>query len=84
MPSSELNDYIQLQKEIKRLKEDNVHLSGENKELLSRVRFLEASTSTPDSNNEPQINQESIIESLKQEIQVIKWFFCFGYIIDRF
>lgn len=84
MPSSELNDYIQLQKEIKRLKEDNVHLSGENKELLSRVRFLEASTSASDSNNEPQINQESIIESLKQEIQVIKWFFCFAYIIDRF
>lgn len=75
MPSSELNDYIQLQKEIKRLKEDNVHLSGENKELLSRVRFLEASTSTSDSNNEPQINQESIIESLKQEIQVIKRIF---------
>lgn len=35
MPASELSDYIQLQKEIKRLQEDNRHLIDENSKLLN-------------------------------------------------
>ena len=37
MPSSELNDYIRLQKEIKRLQEENRHLIDENHKLLKQT-----------------------------------------------
>ncbi len=70
MPSSELNDYIQLQKEIKRLREDNVHLSSENKELLNRVKILETTSSATDNTMYLQ-GQETQIESLKHEINVL-------------
>lgn len=71
MPSSELNDYIHLQKEIKRLKDDNVHLNSENKELLNKVKLMEASLSSSD-RSETSINiSEALVESLKQEKLVI-------------
>lgn len=73
MPSSDLNDYIQLQKEIKRLKDDNLHLSSENKELLNRVKSMEIEDSTTgaqSSNVEVQNNEILIIENLNQEIYV--------------
>lgn len=66
MPSSELNDYIQLQKEIKRLKDDNTHLCSENKELLNRVKNIEYSEISENIKN---INEERA-ESLTQEINV--------------
>ena len=40
MPSNELSDYINLQKEIKRLKEENFHVASENKELLGKLKYL--------------------------------------------
>ena len=71
MPSSELNDYIHLQKEIKRLKDDNIHLNSENKELLNKVKLMEASLSSSD-RSENSINiSEALVESLKQEKLVI-------------
>ena len=40
MPSSELNDYIRLQKEIKRLQDENKLLYDENHKLLKQQTIV--------------------------------------------
>lgn len=67
MPSSDLNDYINLQREIKRLKEDNTHLLGENKELLHKVKSLEAAANP----TSLLVDSDQQISDLKKEINVI-------------
>lgn len=41
MPQNEFSDYIQLQKEIKRLNQDNEHFMSENRQMLARIKQLE-------------------------------------------
>lgn len=41
VPQNEFSDYIQLQKEIKRLNEDNEHFMSENRQLLARIKQME-------------------------------------------
>jgi hypothetical protein len=43
-PSSDLNDFIHMQKEIRRLNEDNKHLAGENKQLYMKLKKYENSS----------------------------------------
>jgi len=69
MPSSELGDYINLQKEIKRLNEENFHLSSENKELLGKLKFFRQSEeNAPSSLN--QQDHERKFKQMEQEIFV--------------
>lgn len=76
MPSSELGDYINLQKEIKRLNEENFHLSSENKELLVKLKFFrqneENASSHPsfDMNQQQQHDHERKLKQMEQEILV--------------
>ncbi len=77
MPSSDLNDYIHFQKEIKRLNEDNMHLSNENKHLLHKLKKFECNK-TEDFESEGYLSQqqkqeyEIAIENFKHEIFVLK------------
>ena len=77
MPSSDLNDYIHFQKEIKRLNEDNMHLSNENKQLLHKLKKFESNKSD-DFGSEGYMSEqqkqeyEITIENLKQELFVLK------------
>lgn len=41
VPQNEFSDYIQLQKEIKRLNQDNEHFMSENGQLLARIKQME-------------------------------------------
>lgn len=77
MPSSELNDYIQLQKEIKRLADDNAHLMSENRELMNKLKSkkgrkpsAEETQKLSDDFSQKQRNYEEAIESLKNDIYV--------------
>jgi predicted RNase H-like nuclease (RuvC/YqgF family) len=77
MPSSDLNDYIHLQKEIKRLKEDNTHLMSENRDLLNKVKTLKltssgnaAGESSSSAADDDMVHDEKTINELKQEIFV--------------
>ena len=70
MPTSEFSDFLNLQKEIKRLNEDNVHLSNENKILLSRLKNLEAKTGQEKRNESTEKQFEEIIDKLNQELFV--------------
>lgn len=76
---SELNDFIHLQREMKRLNEDNTHLRSENKQLISKLKKFEnkksdlvESTSGSVVSNQQKIEYESTIEDLKQEILKLK------------
>lgn len=71
MPSSELNDYIQLQKEIKRLQEDNRHLVEENSRLLSE-RDQSALMRTINLDKEiDEIPQKENLEKLEKEVKML-------------
>ena len=76
MPQSEFSDYLNLQKEIKRLNEDNLHFSNENKILINRLKNLEARKSPALlETHEDAVSQkrdEETIDKLKQEIFVRK------------
>ena len=72
VPQTEFSDYINLQKEIKRLSEDNEHLSHENSQLSIRLRNLESGgkSTSPINLTESRIRQdelENINDELKQE-----------------
>lgn len=74
MPQSELSDYINLQKEIKRLKEDNLHLLNENKQLLSKTRLLDMKS---ESNRSTELNvlkndNDAMLETLNQQVAALK------------
>ena len=75
MPPTEFSDYIYLQKEIKRLNEDNLYFSNENKHLINRLRALEAQAEQE--NNSVAVNNEQTLQNsiaeLKQEIFVNNW-----------
>lgn len=72
MPSSDLNDYIYLEKELKRLKEDNLHLKNENQELLSKIKLK--NTQIEEARDTDRLFEEKNfeIENLKQEIYGLK------------
>jgi hypothetical protein len=72
MPSSELGDYINLQKEIKRLNEENSHLSSENKELIGKLKFFRQSEANapPSTSLDLQQDYERKLEQLEKEIFV--------------
>ncbi len=74
MPQSELSDYINLQKEIKRLKEDNLHLLNENKQLLSKARLLDMKTESNRSSetNVSRNDYDTMMESLNQQVAALK------------
>ncbi|CAF0712604.1 unnamed protein product [Brachionus calyciflorus] len=75
MPSSDLNDYIHLDKEIKRLKEDILYLQNENQDLLAKIKLKNEQLERANSSerNQNVINEKnSQIESLKQEIEELK------------
>lgn len=79
MPTSEYSDYINLQKEIKRLSEDNVHLLSENKQLINKLKKYEKKSEAEDdafgiesSFSIKQLEYETQIENLKQEIYSLK------------
>jgi regulator of replication initiation timing len=78
MPSSELGDYINLQKEIKRLNEENFHLSSENKELIGKLKFFRQSEENAPQSTSLDLQQdyERKLEKLEKEIFVsLKLFF---------
>ncbi|RNA04179.1 Thyroid receptor-interacting 11, partial [Brachionus plicatilis] len=74
MPSSDLNDFIYLDKELKRLKEDNLHLKNENQELLSKIKLKNKQIEeTQAKDNDSLFEEKKIeIENLKQEIFGLK------------
>jgi hypothetical protein len=92
MPSYELADYLNLQKEIKRLNEDNVHLISENKELIGKLKAFQ--TNQKDNLEEQSSLNESLelegtVRALREEIFVRKRFnrkknFIFGFSILNF
>ena len=73
MPSSELNDYINLQKEIKRLNEENFHLSTENKELIGKLKHFKQTED--DTSFVHQQDHVEKLETLEQEIFVSLLYF---------
>jgi hypothetical protein len=75
MPQSELSDYINLQKEIKRLREDNLHLLNENKQLLSKARLLEMKNDSNLNNEQLNISRneyDSMVHTLNQQVSSLK------------
>ncbi len=85
-PQNEFSDYINLQKEIKRLNEENRFFMSENKQLTSRIKALESRPDTTsnsaedneaqrDLNEQRQRELEAMIDELKQEIFVSRYQF---------
>lgn len=72
IPQSEFSEYIHLQKELKRLNEDNLHLVNENRQLINRIKHLEETTSLKDTTSFDQTQKEleNTIANLKKEIFV--------------
>ena len=76
VPQSEYSDFIHLQKELRRITDDNIHLTNENRQLLNRIKNFEQINSTTESstdNNQKEL--EMTIQSLKKEIFVSYIFF---------
>ena len=71
LPSSELSDYINLQKEIKRLSEENFHLSTENKELLSKLKHYRQHDEEKDTSL--QVSDEFAYKQQEYEMKLSKF-----------
>ncbi len=69
-PQNEFSEYINLQKEIKRLNEENRFLVGENRQLDSRVKALEDRPEAVQTNEQSLQQLEAVIDGLKQQIFV--------------
>lgn len=69
VPQNEFSDYIQLQKEIKRLNEDNQHFINENKLLMNRIKLLEAKADT-NINDISTNNLQSEFESKQRQLEI--------------
>jgi flagellar motility protein MotE (MotC chaperone) len=73
MPASELSDYIQLQKEIKRLQEDNRHLADENARLLSERQDQVNSMRTINLDREiDESPQKERLDKLENEVRTLQ------------
>ena len=70
LPPSELNDYINLQKELKRLNEDNLHLSNENKELLNKLKNHQNLNVKKESDNKEEQQQQQDSSFLLNEFSI--------------
>jgi len=92
-PQNEFSDYINLQKEIKRLNEENRFFMSENKQLTSRIKALENRPDTTpniaedngaqsDLNEQRQRELEAMIDELKQEIFVSRYHFRLDYLLN--
>jgi hypothetical protein len=58
VPQNEFSDYIQLQREIKRLSQDNEHFMSENRHLLAKIKQLEADLRSGQSQDQRQEKDE--------------------------
>jgi hypothetical protein len=74
VPQSEYSDFIHLQKELRRLTEDNIHLINENKKLFNRIKNFEQINSATENSTDNQKDLEINIQSLKKEIYVSCFF----------
>lgn len=88
-PQSELSDFIQLQKEIKRLNEDNSHLVEENRDLLKKLKAKNSNNKKSSVNEEFSVKQrelEETIESLRKSNQVsfLLFFVCYFFFFISF
>lgn len=74
MPCSDLNDFIYLDKELKRLKEDNLLLKNENQELLSKIKLKNIQIEEAKIKDKDRAFEEKKIEieKLKEEIIRLK------------
>ena len=70
---NDLTEFVHLQKEIKRLNQDNQHLLNENKDLISKLKGLESKQGGESNTLDMASSQQSqqIIDELNREIFVI-------------
>ena len=84
VPQSEYSDFINLQKELRRITDDNIHLTNENRQLLNRIKNFEQINSTTESTLSSSSTDnlkelEMTIQSLRKEIFVSYVFFFFFF-----
>ncbi len=70
-PQNEFSDYINLQKEIKRLNEENRFFMSENKQLTSRIKALENRPDTTPNIAEDNGAQSDLNEQRQKELEAM-------------